>query len=128
MAVGPNKLYAKAFKPTEVVAIYRGVTQTDLDDCAYPAAATDLPLGVTQELLNANHLADARAIQVMLMGTSFLETGAAVAINQPLALDVNGKGVPAAVGNAVVGTARLATTGDGQLTVVQLGYGVAPSV
>lgn len=125
---GPNTGRTKAYLPTEAVAQYRGVIQTDLETCAYPATAADMPLGVTQDECTAENVAEGRAISVMVTGSSFLEASAAIALNARVALTADGKAVTAATGNEVIGIARTAPNGDGELMVVELtiGAGQAP--
>lgn len=125
---GQNTGRNKSFKPTEPVAIYRGVIQVMVGDshehCEYPANANELPLGVTQETINQANVDEGRAIAVMLAGSAFLEASAAIALNAPVALTVDGRGVTAGLSNFIIGYCRVPVTAAGQLTVVELTIGV----
>lgn len=117
---GPNRGYDKAFVPTEAVELYRGVTQTDVQECALPTNGTTLPLGVTQEAATADNVAEGRVINVRMDGTTFLEAAAAITLGANVAFDAAGKGVAAVTGDYVAGIARSAATADGDLIVLQI--------
>jgi Uncharacterized conserved protein (DUF2190) len=117
---GPNAGYDKGFQPTAAVAQYRVVRQTANQQCALPSAATQVPLGVTQEECTADNVTDGRVINVRMDGSSFLECAEAISIGARVGFDTNGKGVVIAATEQPLGIARTAAAADGDLIVVQI--------
>lgn len=124
---GQNTGRNKSFKPTEPVKIYTGVTQVMVGEshehCAYPPDASVLPLGVVQETVNQDNVDEGRAVAVMLAGSAFLEVAEEVELNDPIALDDEGRGVVAGEGDFILGWCKVPAADEGHLTVVELTIG-----
>lgn len=67
-----------------------------------------------------------RPVDVQNTGIGIVETGAAVALNDPLTADAAGKAVPAASGDYIIGYAKQIAGATDILISVQLELGVMP--
>lgn len=94
-----------SFKVQATLAAFRGVVAVTgtADTVKYPAAATDLPLGITTDTVTDT----VGAIPVCIAGETKLEFNDTVTSGNLVALDSAGKGVPhvnTTAGSYVVGT------------------------
>lgn len=127
--MGPNDILSKGFVADAAIGLYRAVRQTDIEHVTLATTAGEQVLGICQEEIDADDVANGRVVAVRLMGISRGIAGAAVGLKARLVVDATGRLVPAAPAagaNAnVVGIAMTAATAADQWIDVLLTPGAS---
>lgn len=119
-----NPLLLKSFIAAAAIAAFRIVKFSGAGTCIQTSAATDLSIGVCNEV---SPLAGER-FDAVLTGIAYVEAGAAFALGAEITSDAIGRGVTAAPAagsnNRIVGIALEAASAAGDIVPVLLSQSV----
>lgn len=118
----------QSFGVASTLTTQRGVYVSGANTVAYPAAATNLPIGITNDDVQDTN----QAISVVTGGITKLQFNDTVAVGGLVALNIAGQGIPFVAGgtttvnNAYIGLlvdAAVAATGTIANVLVKPGFG-----
>jgi hypothetical protein len=101
----------------EALTAYRFVKHaTDTADVDMCDTAGELAIGVTDAAWSSGD----EACRIVFEGVTYVQAGAAVAVDAPVQTDANGKGITALSADYVLGRALSAAAADGDLIAILL--------
>lgn len=111
--MGKQSVHAESFKAGADLSAtqYRFVKLSAADTVVAAAATSDLPVGVQQDKNTSGN-----EVNVMMIGRSFVEAGAAISVGALVGSNASGKAVAKTTNdNVVMGMALTAAAADGDL-------------
>lgn len=122
-----STLFNESYQASGVITRQRFVTLDGDQKVRRSDALGQRALGVAVMDISADEAARGKSTAVMTLGIAYVEAGAAIARDAMVTTDATGRAVTAAGGNAIMGRARKAAGGAGELVPVFLsgGFGTA---
>lgn len=112
--MGPNQIFDKGMVAATAVPLYRVVKLTAVETAAVMDTAGADWIGVSQEEVDAEDVANGRVFRVRLMGITRCVASAAVSLNAKVASTNDGRVATATTGQNVIGRALTPATAAGQ--------------